>query len=138
MPNEELVGAVKHIVGLAKAGKNDDAYAAYADLFAGPAFVTYSAPDQRQALKLMILAKGIPTFPGDPIVEAHRAAIAPLRALVEAHREPADYELLGLCQARTGDETAAFASYQAGLDIERSRDPQSPLCGTLMKRVASV
>jgi hypothetical protein len=138
MPNQTLVAAVKNIVGLSKAGKSDDAYAAYLDLFVSAAFAAYSAPDQRQALKLMILAKGIAAFPGAPIVEAHRAALAPLRHLVAEHREPADYELLGLCQARTGDETSAQASFQAGLDIERARDPQSPLCGTLMKRVASV
>ncbi len=138
MSNEALVAAVKNIVGLAKAGKSDEAYAGYAELFASQAFGTYSAPDQRQALKLMILSKGIPAFPGEPTIEAHRAAIAPLKALVAAHGEPADYELLGLCHARAGDEGAAQASFQAGLDIERARDPQSPLCGTLMKRVASV
>ena len=138
MPNETLVAAVKNIVALAKVGKNDESYAAYADLFSGAAFTTYSPPDQRQALKLMILAKGIPSFPGPAIVEAHRAAMEPLRALVTDHGEPADYELLGLCQSRTGDDASAMASFQKGLDIERARDPQSPLCGTLMKRVASV
>ena len=86
----------------------------------------------------MILAKGIPTFPTKAIAEAHRVAMTPLRALVSAHEDPADYELLGLCQSRTGDDAAAMTSFQRGLDIERARDPQSPLCGTLMKRVASV
>jgi predicted negative regulator of RcsB-dependent stress response len=138
MPNETLVAAVKGIVVLAKAGKSDEAYAAYAKLFAGAPFTSYSPSDQRQALKLMILGKKIPHFPPAPIVEAHRAAIEPLRALVAAHGEAADYEMLGLCQVRTGDEVAARASFQAGLDIERARQPQSPLCGTLMKHVASV
>jgi hypothetical protein len=138
MPNETLVAAIKKIMILAKAGKSDEAYAAYQELYRSEPFASYSAGDQRQALKLMILAKGIPAFPAPSIVEAHRAAIAPLRALVNAHREPADYELLGICEARTGDEAAARASFQAGLDIERARDPQSPLCGTLMKQVASV
>ena len=138
MPNEALVASVKNIVGLAKAGKSDEAYAGYLELFASAAFSAYSAPDQRQALKLMILAKGIAAFPAAPVVEAHRAAVGPLRTLVAQHGEPADYELLGLCQARTGDEAAALSTFRAGLDIERARDPQSPLCGTLMKRVASV
>jgi hypothetical protein len=138
MANEALVAAVKSIVVLAKAGKSDEAHAGYANLFAGAPFASYSPSDQRQALKLMVLAKGIPHFPSAPIVEAHRAAIGPLRALVAAHGEPADYEMLGLCQVRVGDETGARTSFQAGLDIERARHPQSPLCGTLMKHVASV
>jgi hypothetical protein len=39
---------------------------------------------------------------------------------------------------RTDDEAGARASFQKGLDLERARDPQSPLCGQLMKWVASV
>jgi hypothetical protein len=138
MANEELVSAVKQILALAKTGKPDDVYAGYANLFAGPAFTGYPAADQRQALKLMIHAKGMPTFPTPPIVAAHRAAMAPLRALVAAHGEPADYELIGLCFVRTGDEKSAREAFQKGLDLERARDPQSNLCGTLMKWVASV
>jgi hypothetical protein len=138
MANEELVAAVKTVLALAKAGKNDEAYTAYGALFSSAAFASYSAPDQRQALKLMILAKGLPTFPTPAIAEAHRVAIAPIKALIAAHDEPADYELLGLCQSRAGDDAAAMTSFQAGLDLERARDPQSTLCGTLMKRVASV
>src|SRR5438445_13858628 len=111
MANEALVNALKSIVVLAKSGKSDDAYAAYGKLFTDPTFATYSAPDQRQALKLMIHTKGIPTFPTPPIVDAHRAAVPPLKALVEAHSEPADYELLGLCQARIGDEAGARTSF---------------------------
>jgi len=138
MLNEALVAAVKNIVVLSKSGKEDETYATYASLYANPPFASYSSADQRQALKLMILAKGIPTFPSASIVEAHRAAIGPLQALVHAHGEPADYQLLGICFTRTGDEAQARASFQAGLDIERARDPQSPLCGSLMKYVASV
>jgi hypothetical protein len=138
MSNEALVAAVKNIVALAKAGKSDAAHAGYASLFAGAPFASYGPSDQRQALKLMILAKGIPHFPSAPVVEAHRAAIKPLLALVAAYGEAADYELLGLCQVRTGDEAAARTTFQAGLDIERAQRPQSPLCGTLMKHVASV
>jgi hypothetical protein len=138
MPNEVLVAAVKTIMGLARAQKMDEAYAAYTDLFSGPLFPTLPPGDQRPALKLMILAKGMPTFPTPPIVKAHRAAIVPLKALVAAHDDPQDYELLGLCQVRTDDEKGARASFQRGLDLERARDPGSPLCGQLMKWVASV
>ena len=138
MANEQLVAAVKHIVALAKAGKMDESYSAYGELFSSAPFASYVAADQRQALKLMILAKGMPTFPTPAIAEAHRRAIGPLKTLIAAHGEPADYELLGLCQVRVGDETSARATFQKGLDLERARNPQSPLCGQLMKWVASV
>ena len=138
MPNEALVAAVKVIIGHAKAGKTDESYAAYAELFSSAAFPTYPEADQRQALKLMIHAKGIPTFPSAAIANAHKKAIAPLQVLIAAHDEPADYELLGLCHVRAGDEPAARVAFQKGLDLERARNPQSPLCGTLMKWVASV
>jgi hypothetical protein len=138
MANEELVAAVKSIVSLAKAGKTDEAYAGYAKLFSDASFAKYSPQDQRQALKLMILAKGMPAMPPASVIEAHKRAIKPVMALVKADNEPADYELLGICQMIGGDEKAARASFQAGLDLERERDPQSDLCGTLMKRVASV
>ena len=55
----------------------------------------------------MIYAKGIPTFPTPPIVKAHSAAMVPLRALVAAHNEAQDYELLGVVQVRTDDEAGA-------------------------------
>jgi hypothetical protein len=138
MANEELVSAVKAVVALAKSGKSDEAYAAYAALFSGTPFGTYAPADQRQALKLMILAKGIPTFPSAPIAATHSAAMAPLRVLIAAEHEPADHEMLGLCQARTGDNDGALVTFKAGLDLERARDAQSDLCGRLMKWVASV
>jgi hypothetical protein len=138
MPNEALVAAVKNIIGLAKAQKMDEAYAGYAELFTGALFPTLPPAEQRQALKLMIHAKGIPTFPSPPIVKAHLAAMVPLKVLLSAHNEAQDYELIGLCQVRTDDEAGARTSFQKGLDLERARDPQSPLCGQLMKWVASV
>jgi hypothetical protein len=136
--DQALVSAVKNIVVILKSGKGDDAHIAYGALFASPEFATYAPADQRQALKLMVHAKGIPTFPSAAIVDAHKRAIGPLRALVAEHGEAGDYELLGLCQVRAGDSDSARISFQKGLDLERARDPQSPLCGTLMKHVASV
>ena len=138
MPNEELVAAVKIIIGQAKAGKVDESYVGYAQLFSSAAFKGYPEADQRQALKLMILAKGIPTFPSPAIAAAHKSALVPIQALVAAHDEPADYELLGLCFVRVGDEASARTAFQRGLELERARNSQSPLCGTLMKWVASV
>jgi len=136
MANEALVSAVKSIVANARDGKLEEAYAGYRALFSDPAFRKYEAHEQRQALKLMIHAKGVPDPPTPPMVEAHRAAIEPLTELVSVHNEPADYEMLGMCHVAVGNEQGAGAVFRAALAIERERNAQSDLCGTLMKRVS--
>jgi hypothetical protein len=136
MPNEALVSAVKAIVGTARAGKLDDAYVAYRALFTSPPFRTYDASDRRQALRLMIHAKGLPHPLTPPIVEAHRSAIEPLTELVSTSSEPGDYEMLGMCHLAIGNEAGAAAVFRAGLTIERERSPGSDLCGALMRRVS--
>src|SRR6185436_2814294 len=77
MAHEELVSTVKKIVALARDGKLEEAYEAYRALFAAPGFAAYEPADQRQALKLMILAKGVSAKGAPAVVEAHRAAIGP-------------------------------------------------------------
>ena len=121
MANEDLVRVIKEIVTRAKNGDPDGAYRGYQDLFASDAFAGFRAEDQRQALRLMVMMKGAPKPPTPPMVEAHRAA---------------DHELLGLCHVACGDEPSASTVFRAGLAIERERNPQSPLCGMLMKRVS--
>jgi hypothetical protein len=106
--NEALVKSVKEIAAASKAGNTEGAYQGYRDLFASEAFAGYRVEDQRQALRLMILAKG----------------------------DAGDHELLGVCQLMLGDEASANTTFRAGLAIERLRDPQSNLCGSLMKRVS--
>jgi hypothetical protein len=138
MANDALVAALKAVVALAKAGNSDEAYAGYAALYSSAPFATYAHADQRQALKLMVLAKGLPTFLPPAMAAAHKAAIVPLRALIAAENDAGDHEMLGLCLARTGDTEGAQTTFKAGLDLERARDAQSDLCGRLMKWVASV
>lgn len=138
MANEALKAAVKQIIAQVRDGHMDEAYAGYRALFAAPEFATYRPEDQRQALRLMVHAKRPSGRPSAAIVEAHRAAIPVLLEMAAAYGEPADFEMLGLCQVMTGDEKAAGASFRAGLNIERARNPQSDLCGALMKWVASV
>jgi hypothetical protein len=138
MANEVLRQAVKGIMALGKEGKLDEAYAGYKALFESPDFGSYKLEDQRQALKLMILAKGAPDKATPAVIEAHRAAIAPLQALVDSYNEPSDYELLGLCHIVAGDEYSADVAFRAGLTIERVRNPGSDLCGALMKRIAAL
>jgi len=136
MANEALVTAVKAIVADVRAGKLDAAFGAYKALFASPAFAGYDAHDQRQALKLMVHAKGLPDPPTPAMVEAHRAAVGPLTELVSKHNEPADYEMLGMCHVAVGNEEGAGQVFRAGLAIERERNVQSDLCGALMRRIS--
>ena len=136
MANEALVQEIKKIVSLARSGNLDEAYSGYRNLFASPAFMTYRPEEQRQALRLMIYAKGVPSQPTPAMVEAHRAAVAPLTQSVEQYREPADHEMLGMCEVILGNEEAAGAIFRAGLAIERQINPQSDLCGALMKRIS--
>ena len=138
MANEELVRSVKDIVARAKTGDLDGAYQGYRDLFASASFAGYRVEDQRQALQLMVLMKGAPQKFTPAMIAAHGAAQQLLSGLVARHAEPSDHELLGICHVVLGDEASASSVFRAGLALERARDPQSKLCGTLMKRVSMV
>ena len=136
MASPELVAAVKVIVGNARAGDRNAAYAGYRSLFSSPGFAACEPNDKRQALRLMVHAKGVPDPPTPPMVEAHRVALPTLERLVKEHGEPGDHEMLGMCQVALGNEKAAAETFRAALTIERERNAQSDLCGTLMKRVS--
>jgi hypothetical protein len=136
MANEALLTAVKSIIAAARAGRLDDAYVGYRDLFQSPAFATYEAHDQRQAMRLMVHAKGLPRPLPPAIVDAHRAAERILTGLVARHNDPADYEMLGMCQIVLGNEDGAAAVFRAGLTLERQRNAQSDLCGAFMRRIS--
>ena len=138
MASDQLVQAIKQIVGFARSGQEEKAYQGYRELFSDPSFPSHPPDDQRRVLKLMVHAKRKGYLQPSYVVEAHRAATAPLTELAAASGEPADFEMLGLCQVMVGDEQAASVSFKAGLNIERARDPQSDLCGALIKWVASV
>ncbi|MCL2823397.1 MAG: hypothetical protein FWD57_05340 [Polyangiaceae bacterium] len=138
MASEQLKQAVKNIASLARAGQTEQVYEAYSALFADPVFLLSSAMDQRRSLKLMVYTKRRENIPPAYVVAAHRVAIEPLRELAGAFGEPADFEMLGICQTMCGDDTAAAISFRAGLNLERARNPQSDLCGSLMKWLASV
>ncbi len=137
---DELVQSVKNIVKQWRDGKLAEAYTGYRELFTTPDFGDHRVEDQRQAMKLMILAKGAP----DPeratpeMVEAHQAAVGHLTDLVSKFSDPADHEMLGVCHLVLGNPESASAILRAGLAIERARNPQSDLCGSLMKRVSLI
>jgi hypothetical protein len=131
-----LIGRLKTIRSLVKSGKLDEAYDEYGVLFSDPVFADYRPEDQRQALKLMVHAKQVPAT--TTVRDAHRIAATRLRALIAQLDDAADHELLGLCQLVLEDSAAAGASFARGLEIERARDPQSELCGTLLRRVSEI
>lgn len=137
---DELVQSVKNIAKYWRDGKLDDAYLAYRDLFSAPDFNEHRPEDQRSALKLMILAKGAPDpeRPSPAMVEAHQAAVGHLTDLVSKLGDPADHEMLGVCHLVMGNPETASAIWRAGLALERARNPQSDLCGMLMKRISLV
>jgi hypothetical protein len=85
----------------------------------------------------MILAKNAPRKPTPEMTEAHRAAVAALTELVSAPEpEPADLEMLGICHVVLGNEDSASRIFREGLNLERTRNPSSDLCGELMKRIS--
>jgi hypothetical protein len=136
MSKEELVASVKKIHALVRSGNFDEAYVAYRELFESTTFLAERPEDQRQALRLMIHAKGAPQKPTKAMLEAHRAALVPLTELVSTGQEPADHEMLGMCHVMLGNEDSASIIYRAGLAIERERSAGSDLCGALMKRIS--
>src|SRR5258706_5964238 len=101
--NEALVKSVKDIAAASKAGDTEAAYHGYRDLFASEAFAGYRVEDQRQALRLMILAKGVPTQPTPGMTEAYLSAVSCLTRLLPLG-DAADHEMLGVCQVMVGDE----------------------------------
>lgn len=139
MSKEELVSAVKRILAVARTGDLEGAYAGYRDLFLAPWFVAERPEDQRQALRLMVLAKGAPRTPTPIMIEAHRAAVPALTELVSVHQEPGDHEMLGICHVVLGNSDSASSIFRTGLALERARgNGSSDLCGELMKRISFI
>jgi hypothetical protein len=138
MATEALVAQVKQIVALAKSGKADDAYKGYADLYRSVEFRTYPMEEQRMAIKLVANIKVVPSRATPIQIDAFRAAIEPLSEILGALGAAEDFQWLGICCVVTGDEKRAAELFRTGLKLERDRNPQSDLCGSLMKWVASV
>ncbi len=133
----ELVAALKHIRAMTKDGLEAEAFRQYAALFASPAFVSCRPDEQRQALKLMIFGKA-PQIAGDEVRDAYRAALGALQPLVLEHRDPADYEMLGMAYVALEQPEKATEIFKKALEIERARNPASDLCGNLMRRVSQL
>ena len=130
-----LKATLKRILALAKKGNTVDAYRGYAALFSSPEFAEFRPEDRRQALRIMVLAKSTPPAT-EAVISAHRAAVARAAELVDTFGDPADYEILGVAQLFLDEEDAARATFAKALSIERERNPQSELCGALMRRLS--
>ena len=116
MSKEVLVAAVKDIVTLARSGDAEGSFDGYKALFERPEFIDNRPEDQRQALKLLVLAKHVGPK-SDKLIEAHRSAIGPLTELVSLYNEPGDYEMLGVCHVRIGNADAAANMFREGLTL---------------------
>jgi hypothetical protein len=138
MTKDQLVATIKQIAILARSGDLDGAHKGYKKLFEDASFTQQRPEDQRQALKLMVLAKRIGHKDTPAIVDAHRAAVGPLTELVSLHNEPADYEMLGVCHVLLGNNDSAARIFKEAIQIERGRNAGSDLCGSLMSRLSAL
>ena len=93
---QALAATVKRIVGAAREGATQLAFQAYAALFEDDNFARQRPQDQRQVLKLLVMAKSIPP-PTQPVIHAYRTALDRLRVLAEVTNDPVDSEMLGVC-----------------------------------------
>jgi hypothetical protein len=134
--NEAFVEAVKKIMIVLKSGRTDEGYSQYADLLSSEGFGEYRADDQRQALKLLLLAKAPDRT--EPVMRAYRIALKRIQSLVDAHAEPADYEMLGVAHVQLEDRPAASAAFDIALKLERARNPTSDLCASLGRRISAL
>jgi hypothetical protein len=134
--NEAFVEAVKKIMIVLKSGRTDEGYGQYADLLSSDGFAEYRPDDQRQALKLLLLAKAPDRT--DAVMRAYRIALKRIQSLVDTHAEPADYEMLGVAHVQLEDRTAASAAFEIALKLERARNPSSDLCASLGRRIGAL
>lgn len=134
--NEVLTATLKKIVTLAKNGRTEEAYVEFGELFESEAFGSYRPDEQRRALRLMVNAP--PTNKGPLTMQAHRAAIGWMRSLVEAEKDPADHEMLGITLLMLDEGPAAKEAFEIGLARERERDAESELAEALAERVRAL
>ncbi|HEY5924580.1 MAG TPA: hypothetical protein VIV11_23035 [Kofleriaceae bacterium] len=96
---EALAATVKRIIRSARDGRTTEAYKAYAALFEDHGFAKQRAQDQRQVLKLMVLAKSTPP-PNNEVTSAYQSALARLKALAGETDDPLDREMIAVCEQR--------------------------------------
>ncbi len=85
----------------------------------------------------MILTKGLPPPTSEPGVQAYQAAWYALTKLVADHRDPKDYELLGLTHLRLQDEDGARKVFRDGLEIAQGRN-DGDQCGEFLRHLSTL
>jgi hypothetical protein len=96
---EALAATVKRIIRSARDGRTSEAYKAYATLFDDDSFAKQRSQDQRQVLKLMVLAKSAPP-PSSEVTTAYQSALARLKSLAAEADDPLDREMIAACEQR--------------------------------------
>jgi hypothetical protein len=96
---EALAATVKRIVRCARDGRTTEAYKAYAKLFDDESFAKQRSQDQRQVLKLVVMAKSAPA-PDSEVTSAYQSALARLKALAAEADDPLDREMIAVCEQR--------------------------------------
>ena len=132
-----LRSAVKSAIALARENKWEEFFGVYCSLFQDPSFMLNKSEDQRQALKLMIMTKGLPPPTSPPGVQAYQAAWYALSKLVADHSDPKDYELLGLTHLRLQDENGARKVFQAGLELAQNGN-DADQCGAFLRHLSTL
>lgn len=135
-PLDDLKSAVKAAVVFGRDGKWEDFYATYARLFYSPEFPQNRNDDQRQALRLMIMTKGLPAPTSEAGVQAYQGAWYALNRLVGEEHDARDYELFGLVYLRLGAPDDAQKVFQAGLDLAHAKD-DAELCGAFLRHLSN-
>jgi hypothetical protein len=134
-PIAVIKSAVKEAIALAREARWDEFYATYAQLFHTPAFAENREDDQRQALRLMIMTKGLPAPSTSAGVQAYQAAWYALTRLLNTHHDARDYELLGLTHLRLGDEEGARKLFQTGHEAAIAAN-DGELCGAFLRHLS--
>jgi hypothetical protein len=127
----------EEIAAVATAGDPPEAFRRYAALFGSPSFHKQGVEEQRRALELMIHGD-VGAAPTDEMRAAYRAAIPVLQALVVAHRDPADYQMLGISYVALAEPESAREMFKKALEIEKARNSSSDLFGELTRRVSQL
>ncbi|MFO0737490.1 MAG: hypothetical protein U0270_16480 [Labilithrix sp.] len=118
-------------------GRLDDAFRQYGIVFGSSAFASMPLDAQRKALASMYFGDQ-PNVASADVKSAYRVTLPILQALVVQHRDPADYELLGMAYAVLDEPDQAKEIFRKALDAERARNPSSDRCATLMSRVSQL
>ena len=139
MATEALVARIKQILALAKAGNVDEAYKAYAQLYPQRRVPDVSDGGAAQGDQARRQHQD-PAEPGhalaDRRVQGRDRAAAARSSAARARRRTSSGSASASMVA--GNEKEAGELFRTGLKIERDRNPQSDLCGSLMKWVAAV